>query len=146
MSFPLTQAQTLELTVCLTTLSHLYVQIHETKKVAKVAASEGGAVIPSSLPTSFIGRVVTPIHGVAVVLPPPFYVLVILINGLIQPEWLASWRLTLDIGDKEPWVRIVACVASMGLSDFIGIIFKHLGKQWHYLGVSLIFHPLFVFS
>jgi hypothetical protein len=50
MYFPLTPAQTLELNICLTILTHFSAQIRQTKKVAKVAASEGGSIVPSSLP------------------------------------------------------------------------------------------------
>ncbi|KAF9458459.1 hypothetical protein BDZ94DRAFT_1284809 [Collybia nuda] len=135
MSFPLNQTQTLELIVCLTTISHIYFQSRDIKKVSKIAWSEGGAVIPSSLPTSLIGRIVTPTHGVAIMLPPPLYTFTVLVNGLDQPEWLASWKLPLNVGDNEPRIRIAACLVTIGLSMFTGAIFKHLGKQWHYLGV-----------
>ena len=101
----------------------------------KRAETEGGSVV--KLPTSVAGRIVTPIHAAAAAVPALVYLGSVVINGLEQPDWMQRWRLPyIGIGE-EAWLRTAACAASLGLSAATGATINYLGKQWHYIGVSI---------
>jgi hypothetical protein len=131
----LSHAQGIESIVCLTTLAQMVSASRQLKAAMKRANSEGGSIV--KLPESLAGRLVTPIHGAAVTVPTLVYFGSVIINGLVQPAWIQRWRLP-EIGVREEaWARTVACVAAFGISMFMRTAYNYLGKQFHYIGVSV---------
>jgi hypothetical protein len=133
----LSHAQGIESIVCLTTVAQIVITARQQRAAFKRADSEGGSIV--KLPESFAGRIVTPIHGAAVVVPILVYFGSVIINGLVQPAWIERWRLP-EVGVKEEaWARTAARVAALGITKFVGTTLNHLGKQFHFIGVSFRF-------
>jgi hypothetical protein len=132
----LSHAQGIESMVCLTTAAQIFIASRQHRAAVRHAESEGGSVI--KLPASLAGRIVTPIHAAAVAVPPLVYLGSVILNGLIQPAWIQCWRLPFEISVRqEAWLRTAACVAALGMSRIAGKTFNYLGKQFHYIGVSI---------
>jgi protein-S-isoprenylcysteine O-methyltransferase Ste14 len=134
LSFTLNHTQGVELIVVSTTLFQLAKAIRDQKRVKRRADTQGGAVDISA--TSLVGHIVTPVHALALALPPIIYTGTVTANGLVPPAWIERWRLPFEIGvGEEAWVRTAACAASVGLSVLMKKLLDLLGKQWHYIGV-----------
>ncbi|EGN98408.1 hypothetical protein SERLA73DRAFT_138831 [Serpula lacrymans var. lacrymans S7.3] len=120
-----------------TILAGFVVSFRQQGAMASQAKSEGGAIRPQSLPATFIGKVVTPIHGAALFVPIAVYIVTLVVNGLRQPEWMMRLALP-DYQLEESYkvvLRITACVLSLAAWHFIGTVGqRHLGSQWHYIG------------
>jgi hypothetical protein len=131
----LSHKQSIESIVCLTSVAQIFIGLRQHAGIIKRADAEGGSVIKS--PKSVVGRIITPVHFTAAIVPVFLYLGSVVVNRLEQPAWIQRWRLPYNIGaEEEAWVRTAACVASFGISRMIQIIFNTLGKQWHFIGVS----------
>jgi hypothetical protein len=131
--------QVVEGLVVLTTLWCFQYVISCVRTVAPIAAAESGAI--RTMPTTFIGKAVTPIHGLAAYFPSTIYVLCVTGNLFTQPAWMQRMSLPNDYFQYETKVvlRIAACVLSVVLTRFIGRAYMHIGNQWHLIGVRIIF-------
>lgn len=127
----------LEAIICLTTATQIFVLVFMQRKSMKLANSQGGLPSKSGLPSSFMGRIITPIHGLAIAIPPVVYTVAVVWNGLTQPAWIEQRRLPFEIGAKgEALTRLAACVASSVVVFVVRYVTVYLGKQFHYIGVS----------
>lgn len=134
-------AQVVELLVCVTTVLKIIAVAYEGKTIKKLAERDGGPIDESKLPNSLIARVSTPLQALSLALPPFIYLGGILSNHLVQPAWFDQWCLPFEMGvDNKAWIRIAACVVNLAASGAIHVVSKHLGKNWHYIGVSRFSH------
>ncbi|KAG1748699.1 hypothetical protein EDB19DRAFT_1905040 [Suillus lakei] len=60
--------------------------ISRTRAIAPVAKAEAGSI--RTTPTSFIGKIVSPIQGLASFIPPLTYILCATFNHFVQPAWM----------------------------------------------------------
>ncbi|KAF9223285.1 hypothetical protein BS17DRAFT_781622 [Gyrodon lividus] len=154
---PISSSQGLEALVVLTTTDYFRYVITETNSIAVRSESKGGHIRQESMPTSFLGRIISPIHGLAFLLPPAVYVGGVVLNGFRQPDWMAKFALSGNVMGLE-WrnaLRLVACSATLSLRRITARAFDHLGEQWHVIGrrekprvvqtgpYALVRHPLY---
>jgi protein-S-isoprenylcysteine O-methyltransferase Ste14 len=118
-----------------TTLRFIQYSVSRARALAAVAKAESGAI--RTRPTTFIGRIVTPIHLVTSSISSMTYVLCIAGNMFKQPAWMQCMSLSNDYFQQETKValRIAACASTFVLLRFVGRTFTHLGNQWHVIGV-----------
>ena len=136
---PVSPPQWLEVLVVLSTVDFLWHTIASVKSFAVISESKAGRIRPDSMPPTFMGRIITPIHGLATFVPPLVYIGVLVLNGFQQPEWLAKCTLSAELGNST-WgnaLRVIACIASFASRPFMDTTLKHLGDQWHAIGVSV---------
>jgi hypothetical protein len=131
--------QVVEGLVVLTTLWCCQYVISRVRAIAPIAEAESGAV--RTRPTTFIGKAVTPIHGLASYIPSITYVLCVTGNLFTQPAWMQRMSLPNDYFQYETKVvlRIAACALSFVLFRFVGRAYMHIGNQWSAIGVHIIF-------
>jgi len=137
--FPIPSPQWLEVLVVLSTADYIRYNIAKIKDLAVISESKGGRVRPESMPPTFLGRIISPIHGLAIFLPPMIYVSTLILNRFEPPEWMARFAFSAEMLDST-WrntLRVVACAASFALRSFTARIFEHLGDQWHAIGVGI---------
>lgn len=136
---PLSPPQWLEALVVLSTADYIRYSIAKMKELAVVSESKGGRIRPESMPPTFLGRIITPIHALALFIPPLMYVGALVLNSFQPPEWMARFAFSAEMMDST-WrnaLRVVACVASFALRSFMDSTFEHLGDQWHAIGVGI---------
>lgn len=132
----LNHTQGVEAIVCLTTFTQFLVTFRSQRKHLKAADDNAGPVKRDGLPKSVVGRFVSPVHALGLMVPPVVYLGTVLANKLDQPMWMQDYRLPYEIGvGREAWARTAACVGMLGLNFAIELVLKHLGKQLHYIGV-----------
>lgn len=126
--------QAVEGLAVLTTLRCIQYAISRARAMAPIAKAESGAIRTS--PTTFIGRVVTPIHVATSSISSMTYVLCIAGNMFTQPAWMQRMSLSNDYFKQETKValRIAACASTFVLVRFVGRTFTNLGNQWHVIG------------
>ncbi|KAG2352920.1 hypothetical protein BDR07DRAFT_1311947 [Suillus spraguei] len=127
-------AQIVEGLVVFTTFRHLQRILSGMRAIASVANAEAGSI--RITPTSFIGKIITPIHGLSYFIPPATYILCVTFNRFVQPAWMLRMSLpdTYFTHEKKVGLRVAACAVTFLLRRFSGRIFKHLGNQWHAIG------------
>ena len=132
----LSHAQGVESIVCLTTAAQFFIASRQHKATARRAETEGGSIV--KMPTSVVGRIVTPIQIASFVVPTVVYFASVVTNRMVQPAWMQRWRLPLEVSvGQEAWLRTAACLAAFGMLRAMSATFGYLGKQYHYIGVSL---------
>lgn len=139
LNLPLSSPQWLEVFVVLSTADHIRYSIAKIKDIAIISESKGGRIRPESMPPTFLGRIITPIHGLAIFIPPLTYVGALVLNRFQPPEWMARFAFSAEMMDST-WTnvsRVVACVASFALRSLTNSAFNHLGDQWHAIGVGI---------
>lgn len=105
------------------------------------ADKDGGAI--RTLPNTITGRLVTPIHGLAVALPPVVYFLSVAANGFDQPQWMEPLTFPIEadlaagVGGKAA-LRTLASLALFASTRVMDFILKFLDTQFHYIGVELM--------
>ncbi|KAG2039634.1 hypothetical protein BDR03DRAFT_859716 [Suillus americanus] len=104
------------------------------RAIAPVADAEAGSI--RTTPTSFIGKIISPIHGLSIIIPPVTYVLCVPFNSFVQPAWMQRMSLpnTYFKHENQVGLRVAACAATFVLIRFSGHTFTHLGNQWHAIG------------
>ncbi|KAG2151358.1 hypothetical protein DEU56DRAFT_777474 [Suillus clintonianus] len=117
-----------------TTFRSIQYALSRVLAIAPVARAEAGVI--RTTPTSFIGKVVTPIHSLSFFIPPVTYILCVTFNRFAQPAWMQRMNLPTNYFQLETEIalRIAACASTFVLLRFIGRIFTHLGNQWHAIG------------
>lgn len=137
---PLSSPQWLEVLVVLGAADYIRYTVAKVKTLAVASESKAGRIRQDRVPSTFLGRIVTPIHGLATVAPPMIYVGALVLNRFQPPEWIARYALPFEMRDST-WrsaLRVVACVADLALKSFTDSIFGHLGDQWHTIGACMI--------
>ncbi|KAG2129380.1 hypothetical protein BD769DRAFT_1456279 [Suillus cothurnatus] len=126
--------QVVEGLVVLTTLWCCQYVISRVRAIAPIAEAESGAI--RTRPTTFIGKAVTPIHGLASYIPSITYILCVTGNLFTQPAWMQRMSLPNDYFQYETKVvlRIAACALSFVLFRFVGRAYMHIGNQWSAIG------------
>ncbi|OJA10127.1 hypothetical protein AZE42_09374 [Rhizopogon vesiculosus] len=134
LTLPLPPTQAVEGLVVLTTFRFLQYGVSRMRAAAAVAKAEAGAI--RTLPTTFIGKVVSPVHGIAGFITPVTYLLCVTVNRFMQPGWMQRMSLPHNYTHQETEValRVAACASTFVLLSFMGRALKHLGNQWHGIG------------
>ncbi|OAX31325.1 hypothetical protein K503DRAFT_703875, partial [Rhizopogon vinicolor AM-OR11-026] len=156
LALPLPPTQAVEGLVVLTTFRFLQSTISRMRAIAPVAKAEAGTI--RTLPTTFVGKVVSPVHGVAGFIAPVTYLLCVTVNRFMQPGWMQRMSLPHNYMHQEAEValRVAACASTFVLLGFMGHALKHLGNQWHGIGrrekpklvqtgpYAVVRHPLYI--
>jgi len=156
LTLPVPSPQVVNGFVTFTTFRFLQLLISSIRAIAPVAESEAGAI--RKLPTSFIGKVVTPVHGLVSLIPPVTYVICVTVNRFMQPSWMQRMSLpnTYLHQETEVALRVAACASTFVLLRFFKRTFSHLGNQWHGIGrrekprlvqtgpYAVVRHPLYI--
>ena len=131
--------QWLEALVVLSTVDYFRYTTSKIKTLAVVSESKGGRIRPESMPSTFLGRIVTPIHGLAFFVPPVVYAGALALNQFQPPAWMARFAFSNEMMDStgRDALRVVACATSFALTHLTGRIFEHLGDQWHTIVVGI---------
>jgi hypothetical protein len=139
LKIPLSSPQWLEVLVVLSTADYIRYTLTKVKELAVVSESKGGRIRPESIPPTFLGRIITPIHGLVIFIPPLVYVGALVLNRFQPPEWMARFAFATKMVDSTTSnaLRVVACAASFALRSFTDATAKHLGDQWHTIGVGI---------
>ncbi|KAG2057816.1 hypothetical protein BDR06DRAFT_877401 [Suillus hirtellus] len=126
--------QTVEGLVVFTTLRQFQYSLSRTRTIATVANAEAGPVRVT--PTSFIGKIITPIHALSIFVPPVTYILCVTFNRFAQPAWMQRMSLpdTYFKHENEVGLRVAACAATFMVIRFGARVLTHLGSQWHLIG------------
>ncbi|EIW85945.1 hypothetical protein CONPUDRAFT_78548 [Coniophora puteana RWD-64-598 SS2] len=135
--------------------------IRSVKRTLAVADADGGKVRPSTAPTSFVGKAVTHVHGLAFAAPQLVYLVSVPLSGFVQPGWMQRFSLpTCGMsGDKLACVRMLASVVLVGIVHVaMKRLFKQLGSQLHPIArrenskiikdgfYSIVRHPMYTQS
>lgn len=137
-NFALNSTQGVEALVAFSTIAYTFDIVRTQRNNLKRAESDGGPIQKDSTPKSLIGKLVTPVHVLAMSIPPILYIGSVLANKLTQPAWMLRWRLPLEVGaETEAWVRAAACLGLVGGAIGLRVIMGHLGKQFHPIAVGL---------
>ncbi|KAF8442102.1 hypothetical protein L210DRAFT_3611662 [Boletus edulis BED1] len=125
-----------EVLVVLSTADYFRHTFAGIKQLAVISESRGGRIRPESMPSTFLGRIISPIHGLAIFIPPLVYVGALTLNRFQQPEWMARFAFSTEMIDstQRSALRVVACAASFALKSLTDSAFQHLGDQWHAIG------------
>ena len=142
LTLPLPSTRAVEAFVTFTTFRFLQSSVSRIRATAPVAEAEAGTV--RSLPTSFIGKVVSPVHGFAIFVPPAVYILSVSVNRFMQPSWMQRMSLPNNYIHDETKValRIAACASTFVFLRVISRALIHLGNQWHAIGVRSLRYSL----
>jgi hypothetical protein len=134
-----TSTQTLEGLAVFTTFRYFQYILTRMRAIAPVANAEAGSI--RTTPTSFIGKIISPIHGLSISIPPVTYILCVTFNRFVQPAWMQRMSLpnTYFNHEIEVGLRVAACVATFVLIRLTGRTMTHLGNQWHAIGVRAVF-------
>ncbi|KAJ3997454.1 hypothetical protein F5050DRAFT_1421519 [Lentinula boryana] len=150
----LSHAQGIESIVTASTIATIAVIVRDQRRTFRKASKEGGNITAG--PESFFERIVTPIHGSALLLAPFSYLVAVLSNRMEQPEWYerTAFDFPLSVGPLA-WTRTAAAVGLLGTAWMARAILKSLGKQLHFIGTrekgevvstgpySVVRHPLY---
>jgi protein-S-isoprenylcysteine O-methyltransferase Ste14 len=126
--------QTIEGIAVFTTLRYFQFVMSRVRAIAPVAEAEAGSI--RTTPSSFIGKIISPIHALSIFIPPVTYILCVPFNRFVQPAWMQRMSLpnTYFKHESQVGLRVAACAATFLLIRFSGRIFTHLGNQWHPIG------------
>jgi hypothetical protein len=94
---------------------------------------------PVEMPTRFKkkAQAVTVVHGLGMLAPTVAFGISLPLNRFVMPGWLARFSLApapLPIVYYSS--RAAGCMGCIGIGIAMVSVFKHLGSQWNYLGVS----------
>ncbi|KAF8442108.1 hypothetical protein L210DRAFT_3535795 [Boletus edulis BED1] len=70
------------------------------KQLVVISESRGGRIRPESIPSTFLGRIITPIQDIAIFIPPLVYVGALTLNRFQQPEWIARFAFSTEMIDS----------------------------------------------
>jgi len=132
----LSPPQALEALVVLSTGEYFRHSFAKISDLAVVSETKSGRIRTESMPPTFLGRIITPIHALAMFTPPLIYVGAVVLNGFRQPDWFAKFTFHTEMIDPT-WksaLRVAACIASFALKRLTDRVYDHLGDQWHSIG------------
>ena len=106
------------------------------RKGLKEADEKGGPI--KSMPTTLIGKLVTPIHAAAIVIPAVAYLTIVPLSGGVQPEIISHFSLPkFDLGETAINVlRLVGCAGLAATYKLFSASRSVLGQSFHHIGVS----------
>ena len=106
------------------------------RKGLKEADEKGGPI--KSMPTTLIGKLVTPIHAAAIVIPAVAYLTIVPLSGGLQPEIISRFSLPkFDLGETAINVlRLVGCAGLAATYKLFSASRSVLGQSFHHIGVS----------
>ncbi|KAJ3768582.1 hypothetical protein FB446DRAFT_694803 [Lentinula raphanica] len=153
----LSHAQGVESIVAASTMAAMVSIVRDQRKTLTKASKEGGDITAG--PKSFAGRIVTPIHAVAILSAPVSYLVAVFSNRMVQPEWYeqTSFDVSLSVGQLA-WTRTAGAVGLLGSAWMMRVVLNHLGKQLHYIGTrekgevvstgpyGVVRHPLYTLA
>ena len=124
--------------VAFTTLAQLISTSRFATSEMKRAEADAGTVSP--LPTQ-LAKVITPVHGVALLSTPIVFILGVGLNRLEQPHWMLRFRFPSLWEERLGFwgttaVRAVGCIASLACYRLFTTAVTYLGPRFHYIGVS----------
>ncbi|KIJ64445.1 hypothetical protein HYDPIDRAFT_90192 [Hydnomerulius pinastri MD-312] len=136
LNLPISLSQGVEALVTLTTIDFFRYVMGRMRAVKVSSDEKGGRIRPETMPTSFLGRVISPIHGLATFVPPVAFILGVTLNSFKQPDWMLKMALPDDIVQPEvkTALRLATCVASLAMKIVMDRTFNTLGEQWHVIG------------
>ncbi|EJC98041.1 uncharacterized protein FOMMEDRAFT_143515 [Fomitiporia mediterranea MF3/22] len=130
---------------------------HVGRNSMKVAAEKGGQI--KSMPTSLVGKIVSPIHAAGMMLPVITYLVAVPLNGCAQPGFISrfalpNFRLSEDVVNL---LRVASTVGLIGTWKLLMQTVSLLGKSgtFHHIGVrerpklvtsgpfAVVRHPLY---
>lgn len=102
------------------TFGSFVLMVREQMRLAKLAAASAGPIQTPSRPLPLAGKLATPIHALAMWLPPISFMLGTTINGFTQPNWISRFNLDDLLRDQGLSVRstaktVLRAVAGLGL-------------------------------
>lgn len=111
-------------------------QFFGNRKGLKEAREKGGSI--KTMPTTRIGKLVTPIHAAAMIIPPVAYLIIIPFNGGVQPGFISRFGLPkFGLGDTAINVlRVVGCAGLVLAGKILTASRSALGQSFHFVGVS----------
>ncbi|KAL5524576.1 hypothetical protein ACEPAF_9716 [Sanghuangporus sanghuang] len=129
--------------------------LYTNQKTMKDAAEKGGPV--KSLPTTRIGKLITPIHAAAIFIPPVTYLIAVPLNGGVQPGFISRFALPkFHLNDTA--INVLRVVGVVGLAvgwKLLTSARDALGQSFHFIGVrekpkivstgpyAVVRHPLY---
>ncbi|EIW85943.1 hypothetical protein CONPUDRAFT_86144 [Coniophora puteana RWD-64-598 SS2] len=134
---PFSPATDMDIPVFLSLSYVTYRNIKAAKSSMARASTEGGKIKPNTLPTTFVGKAVSPIHALAFFVPQLAYLVSVPLSGFKQPGWmlrcsLPSYDLTVN---QQAGIRLLATGILLGIARFtMARLFSQLGSQLH--GIS----------
>lgn len=126
-----------------TTLFTVGAFVRLTNQRLNTATEKGGEI--KRMPTTFLGKFITPVHGVSTLLSPVLYLFTLPFTGFRQPDWLLNTALPEipELGDNgKIAVRLASAVALLCAFNAADKIVKALDKQFHFIGVCCLTVPL----
>lgn len=117
-----------------TTLRYFQYVISRIRAIAPVANAEAGSIRVA--PKSLIGKIISPIHGLSISIPPVTYILCVTFNRFVQPAWMQRMSLpnTYFNHEIEVGLRVAACAATFVLLRSTARTMTLLGNQWSTIG------------
>ncbi|KAF8606732.1 hypothetical protein BDV93DRAFT_520361 [Ceratobasidium sp. AG-I] len=97
------------------------------------AEREAGKVV--HMPPGKRGGLITGIHGAAAFVPAVAFLTSLPVNKFIIPSWLLRTSFPGTSPEVYYGVRVAGCVGFLGVGVAMISIYKHLGAQFHYVGV-----------
>ena len=98
------------------------------------AEREAGKVV--HMPPGKSGGILTGIHGAAIFVPAGAFLSSLPVNNFIIPSWLLRTPFPKISPEIYYGVRVAGSVGCFGVAVTMISIYKHLGAQFHYIGVS----------
>ncbi|KAH7916754.1 hypothetical protein BJ138DRAFT_1139083 [Hygrophoropsis aurantiaca] len=157
-NIPLTTSQAVEVAVSCTTFFSFVLAFKQAGVADRVARTDGGSVQADSEPKSLPGKMVTPVHNVAFMVPIITFPVAVGLNCFRQPGWMLQWALPNNIdGCAKAAVRLAACGMFLGVWQLVGWTLEHLGSQFHCIArreksqivssgpYAVVRHPLYGF-
>lgn len=98
------------------------------------ADREAGKVV--HMPPGKSGGIITGVHGTAVFIPSAIFLFSLPFNKFIMPSWVLTTSLPKISPEIYYGVRVAGSVVCLGVGVTMVSVYKHLGAQFHYIGVS----------
>lgn len=99
------------------------------------------------MPTSLLGKVITPIQVTVTALTPVLYLGILSFYGFRQPDWFAktalpdSWLAKLGLSETgKAVVRLASMAVALWSYRVAQKSVEQLDKQFHYIGVSVLLY------
>lgn len=99
----------------------------------KVEREAGKAI---HMPPGKSAQIISGTHGMALFIPAGIFLFSLPFNQFVTPSWLLKTALPATYPEIYYGLRVAASIGCVGTGVAMISIFKHLGSQWNYIGVS----------